>query len=296
MILVDRQIKDIIDSVGIISPFDDNCIQPASYDLRIGPFVYTSPNPEKPIDLSANGGFYRLPPYGNVVLTTLEDLKFPKDMLGRIGLKSGFTRKGIIASIGPQIDPGFEGKLFVSIFNISAVSHVLKYQDTFLTIEFHTLDQQPDKVYEGPYQGKYSISAEVLDSLVRLEGMTLSQMQTQFTELESHVRAWSQLAGRFDEFLSEMTKHTNAIEKLTSLNKYNKNIQIPIETRNLPHKQSMNEILDLFRKRKRLFYSDIMETLQLDLSTVIDACDELQRKGLIQGESNGKTRAKRSRQ
>lgn len=295
MILVDHQIKDRIGKAGIVSPFDENCVQPASYDLRIGALVYAPPNPDQPIDLSSNGGVYRLPPYGNAVLTTFEDLKLPADILGRIGLKSGLARRGIVASTGPQIDPGFEGKLFVSIFNVTAVSHVLKYQDTFLTIEFHTLDQKPDRTYEGPYQGKYSIGAEVLDALVRLEGMTLSQMQTQFTELERHVKAWSQLAGRFDEFLVEMKQHTKAIAEPSDRVKVTTEIQGPIEARRIPMKQVMQEILSLFKERKVLFYSDIAEALCLDFATVINACQKLEREGLIQGEGNGKTRTKGSR-
>lgn len=143
MILVDRQIKDIVAKDGVVSPFDAACVQPASYDLRIGQHVYAPPTPDHPTDLSENGGVFRLPPYGAAVLTTYEDLKMPADMVGRFGLKSGFARKGIVASTGPQIDPGFEGKLFISIFNVAAISHVLEYRDTFLTVEFHKLEERP---------------------------------------------------------------------------------------------------------------------------------------------------------
>jgi dCTP deaminase len=295
MILVDTQIRDKVGSTGIVAPFDTNCVQPASYDLRIGSVVYAPPKPDEPMDLSANGGVYRLPPYGNAVLTTYENLKLPPNLLGRIGLKSGFARRGIVASTGPQIDPGFKGKLFVSVFNLAAASHVFKYQDTFLTIEFHELEAAPEKTYEGPYQGRYSIGAEVLDALVRLEGMTLSEMQTQFTQLERHVKAWSEMAGRIDEFLLEMKQHTAAIADLSTRMKESIEIQAPLEARAVPLDQAVGEILNLFRKRKRLFYSDIAEALRLDFATVVRACEHLQRKGLIEGDLNGKTRAKRPR-
>lgn len=294
MILVDRQIKDRVGKAKVVSPFEEACVQPASYDLRIGSLIYAPPTPDQAIDVSKNGGVYRLPPYGNAVLTTYEDLRLPGDMIGRIGLKSSLARRGIIASTGPQIDPGFEGKLFVSIFNVAAVSHVLEYQDTFLTIEFHTLDQLPERTYEGPYQRKYSIGAEVLDALVRLEGMTLSQMQVQFTELQHHVKAWSQLAGRVDEFLDEMKNHTEAIAELSAHVQEKTGVQAPVKARRVPVKQAMEEILILFRKRKRLFYSDIAEALRLDFATVMSVCEELERKGLIEGDGNGKTRTKRS--
>src|ERR1700722_16398514 len=67
MILVDHQIRDAVRSnyLGI-----EDGIQPASYDLRIGAHLYSSTErePDKPIDLGKNGGVYRIPPYGQVVL------------------------------------------------------------------------------------------------------------------------------------------------------------------------------------------------------------------------------------
>src|ERR1700730_10921736 len=113
MILVDRDIRHAVSSGDlVIKQFADDCVQPASYDLRIGKdvFVPTS-SPDRPFDISANGRLFKLPPYGVAVLTTHEDLELPDTMTGRIGLKSGLARKGLVASTGPQIDPGFKGKL-----------------------------------------------------------------------------------------------------------------------------------------------------------------------------------------
>ena len=66
MILVDREIRQAISSHNlIISEFADDCVQPASYDLRIGKnvFVPTS-DPNSPLDLSNATSHYKLPPYG----------------------------------------------------------------------------------------------------------------------------------------------------------------------------------------------------------------------------------------
>jgi len=293
MILVDHQIRDAVRQQHLfIRNFDESSVQPASYDLRIGNLVYAPPAPDHPVDLSIDGGFYRLPPYGNALLTTHEDLKLPDDIAGRIGLKSGLARRGLVASTGPQIDPGFEGKLFVSVFNLTATSLVLKYLDTFLTVEFHALEKKPEKTYQGPYQGKYAPGAEAIDPLVRLEGVSLSQMQAQFTQLQQHVTAWANLASRFDEFLTELRKHTKAIGRLTAAEG---NGRTPLEARRLTLQQAMDEILRLFREKKRLFYSDIMEELQLDLATVVNACEVLTRKGLIEGMQNGPGRTKKTR-
>jgi len=209
MILVDHQIREAVRSGKLrIDKFSDDCVQPASYDLRVGHLVYSpsSDRLDKPIDISANGGAHRLPPYGTAVLITFETLGLPDSMVGLFGLKSGFSRRGLHASTAPQVDPGFKGKLFVSIMNLTPVSHIIRYKDTFLSIEFHQLDQRPTKPYEGPYQGREDITPDIFEDLVRLEGLNLTQIQSQFSELSRHLQRWTALAARFDEFLSEMKK------------------------------------------------------------------------------------------
>lgn len=279
MILVDHQIR--ARAPGLIQNFDERFIQPASYDLRIGKRVYAPPRPDEPHDLSRNGGAYLLPSYGTAVLETFEDLTLPTNLLGRIGLKSSFARRGLMASTGPQIDPGFEGKLFISLFNVSAASHVLKYQDTFLTIEFHSLEVAPEQPYRGEYQGKYTIGAEVMEALARLEGLTLSDMQVQFTELLSHVKAWRDIAVRADEFMREMKQHTRVLEQLTDRFTESQSSTAQ-ERREVSMSEAMEEIVRLFKEKGRLYYSDIAEALHLDFATVIAACEELERQGLIE--------------
>lgn len=301
MILVDHLIRDRVGKNDFeIKNFEPKSIQPASYDLRLGNLIYLPSQPDEPIDLADHAGAFRLPPYGAAIVTTYEDLKLPSNLIGRIGLKSSFARTGLIASTGPQIDPGFNGKLFISLFNLTAASHVLKFKEAFLTIEFHTLDELPEHSYDGPYQGKFTIGPEVLESLVRLEGLTLSQMQTQFTELSKHVERWSSFAGRFDEFLEMMNEHTAAIRELVLQTKKEGRVEITHQTerpikKRLSVAQAADEILILFRENKKLYYSDIAERLSLDLKTVVRACDLLVKRGLIEGANNESKRPKKSR-
>jgi DNA-binding IclR family transcriptional regulator len=115
-------------------------------------------------------------------------------------------------------------------------------------------------------------------------------MQTQFTELQQHVKAWSAMAARIDEFLSRLDKHTDAIEQLTR--RLASDQAVPgfeaVEGRRLSTEDAQAEILQLFREKGTLHYSDIAETLRLDFATVVAACDELVAKGLIEeGDLNG---------
>lgn len=282
MILVDRQISQLVSDNQLgITNFDPAQVEPATYDLRIGEKVLDPEHPEQPIDVSANGGSFRLPPYGNVVLETYENLSLPPNIAGRIGLKSGFARRGIMASTGPQIDPGFKGKLFVSLFNMTAASHILSFLEPFLTIEFHLLEEQPDRPYEGPYQDKYSPSPDILEALSHLEGVTLHQMQTRFTELLQRIDTWSTQMSRIDEFLRVMQGQTEAINRLVALSE-GENLPSAGVLRELSLEEAIAETLKLFQSKGRLTYSEIVEALHLDLETVLAACDQLLERGLIE--------------
>lgn len=290
MILVDHQIKEEIRNGNLGEDFHDDCIQPASYDLRIGRFVHTPLRPDKPTDLAANGGGYRLAPYDLVMLETFETFRMPKDLVGRFGLQSRYSRKGLIASSGPQVDPGYEGKLFVTLQNNTNASHVLAYKETFLTVEFNRLQAVPTAAYAGPYQHRKSIGPELLTDLVRLEGLNLSQMQSQFTELAQHVKEWSRLAARFDEFLrvqQDMTRQNERFAEMVTKLLSDRAAAEPeeIELREVSLEQAKKEVLNLFQRHgtENVYYSDMVEELRIDLATIIEACKDLEKQGLIVG-------------
>ena len=91
--------------------------------------------------------------------------------------------------------------------------------------------------------------AEILADLVRMEGLDLSQMQSQFTELAQHVKEWSRFASRFDEFLTQLNRHTEAIEMLTGERTAASSPETQFEeTRDISLDMAKEEVLQLFRK------------------------------------------------
>lgn len=139
----------------------------------------------------------------------------------------------------------------------------------------------------APIQGNEDIGPEILKDLVRLEGINLSQMQNQFTELTHHVKEWSLFASRFDDFIKGMDRQTAAFSNLVKLMMESVRGQAAVSTtRTISFEEAMQEILELFKGSKDLFYSDIAESLQLDFATVIKACAELEKQGKIKGLPN----------
>lgn len=229
---------------------------------------------------------------------TYETLELPNDIVGHFGLKSSLSRRGLYASIGAQIDPGFRGRLFVSLFNLTPAPIPIAYKDTFLTVEFSRLEHPPTTGYDGPNQGKYHLGADDIAPFLNVQVPSLARIHQEFGELSTNLRTVASMVEqidllfvRFDTLLSElkrqgdqMNRHIAAVESLAQGAVRAAGDFTPVEARQIDMEQAIQEIHALFRDRRRLFYSDIAQALQLDIGTVIDTCAELERRGLIEGD------------
>jgi len=125
------------------------------------------------------------------VVEVLEELKLSTSHVGRFGLRSKYARKGLIATTGTQIDPGFHGILIIGITNLTPKPITLPYKDDFVSVEFHKLEKPSSKAYDGPYQSKMGIGPEEIESIMESEGMALSEMLNTLRALNSSVSVLS---------------------------------------------------------------------------------------------------------
>lgn len=185
MILSDEEIKQAISKRDIsLSDFDEKCLQPATYDLRIGPQGFTTT--EKKIIRIDQQGLLTLKPGDFGVVTTFEIIGLSKTIVGRFGLKSKYARMGLVASVGPQIDPGFNGRLIIGLINLSPKDIVLTYREPFCSVEFHRLAVPPINVYNGPYQGQTELSSKDIEPIIH-EGLAFSEIFTEVRCLSKNV-------------------------------------------------------------------------------------------------------------
>lgn len=143
-----------------IKPFYKDGIQPASYDLRLGKTILVTPvkrgEKGRPVDLDKEEGKkYMIRPGEFVGVLTEEKLSLPNDICGRFGVKSTLTRKGLIAFGGIQIDPGFVGRIAISLFNVGPEDIELKLREPIFTVEFHRLEEATKNPYGSDPQHKY---------------------------------------------------------------------------------------------------------------------------------------------
>ena len=190
MILTDSQIKATYRAGDIvIDPFDENQVQAASYDLRVGAQGATT-STKKLVNIKEQG-YLLLNPGDFGILTVFEEIKLGPQYAGRFGLRSKYARKGLIATTGPQIDPGYRGRLIVGITNLTPRAVSLPYKDAFVSGEFHRLEEPSTSPYEGPYQGKLELGPEEIETITENEGMALSEVLTTLRSLTQDVHLLS---------------------------------------------------------------------------------------------------------
>lgn len=105
-----------------------------------------------------------------------------------MGLRSEFTRKGLLMFSGPQIDPGFRGLLSVSLYNTSTRPITIKFKEPFCTIEFSRLETPSRSFYKGKYQDQRDFDSENISWLMTMKGMTFAQVVESVRSLQESVK------------------------------------------------------------------------------------------------------------
>jgi dCTP deaminase len=186
MILTAQHITDAYKKGDIvIAPFAEEQVQAATYDLRVGEQGITTTTKKK-VNIRESG-YISLEPGDFCLIVTLEEVKLGPQYAARFGLRSKYARKGVIATTGPQIDPGYHGRLIIGLTNLSPKAVSLPYKDDLISVEFHRLEEATTKPYSGPYQGKMELGIEEIEAITDSEGMALSEMLTTMRSLSKNV-------------------------------------------------------------------------------------------------------------
>lgn len=152
-VLPKRLITLMINCGMLLRNADIDNIKGASYDLSIGDEYYYS---GKIKELTDKDPFILIEPYDYAIVTSKEIANMPRDVVGRFDLSVSLFCQGIILSNGPQVDPGFKGRLFCLLFNTSNALISLKRSQHYATLEFNKMIE-PSESYQGKYQDKDKI-------------------------------------------------------------------------------------------------------------------------------------------
>lgn len=139
-LLLSDRIRFYVDHVQMIDPFTDSNLGPASYDLTLGLECWYADHLKETGQakrILAPGESLVLPPNSITFVTTKEKLNMPFYVAARFNLKLRLLHEGLLLGTGPQIDPGFIGRLSCPIHNVSSEKISITPGETFAVIEFH---------------------------------------------------------------------------------------------------------------------------------------------------------------
>jgi dCTP deaminase len=165
-ILCDHEIHNLARR-GLVSPFHQELINPASLDVRLGenllvempqvpallPFSIAGHTQEKP---------FMLQPHEFVLAETMEEFKLPDCVAGQLALKSSRAREGIEHLLAGYIDPGYEGRLTLELQNARSMHAVPLWPGMRIAqIVFHKMSMLPGRSYAltGRYQGDTAVQS-----------------------------------------------------------------------------------------------------------------------------------------
>lgn len=173
MILQDSEIRRL-SREGLISPYKDENLQPASYDVTLGhKFLSFHPSNDYHqayIDAASgrilcgsyaevdNGpeACYILQPNEFILGHTIESVKVPNNLAARFEGKSSLGRLGLATHITAGfIDPGFQGQITVEIKNENSLAIVLTPGMKIGQICFMQMLEEPKRPYGSDFLGSH---------------------------------------------------------------------------------------------------------------------------------------------
>ncbi|MBC8485730.1 MAG: dCTP deaminase [Bacteroidetes bacterium] len=146
MIYPDYRLVEWAGNGGIV-PFDPDCINPASVDLRLGNTF---------IDLETNEKFQAakitITPGQAILATTLEIITIPPNAIGNVYLKSSMARQGLDHALAGLCDPAFSGTLTLELHSHRPIT--LHTGQRVIQLVLSATNGNPVNTYKGKYQNQ----------------------------------------------------------------------------------------------------------------------------------------------
>ena len=182
--------KQLRTSLGLLfrqGTYDPGAVDRAAYNLRLGKDVFRSSS-DIPQTLTLKDPYVTIRSGDYVLLTTAEYVTMPLNMLGLITLRYRFKKVGLLNVSGFHVDPGFEGNLVFSVFNVGTNDVVLRFQDKMFMLFVTKLEEANDPADEDKHehdkQERFS-----LEDVIAIKGRSSSlvQMESRLGSIESSV-------------------------------------------------------------------------------------------------------------
>ncbi len=167
MILSDRTLRRLI-SAGelLIEPFNEECLQCSSIDLRLGDeigfyegsYMIDIKKDTFKIEVKKIEDEFVILPRQFVLATTLEYIKLPDNVTAFVEGRSSLGRLGLFIENAGWVDAGFEGQITLELFNANKRPIKLYKGMRICQLVFARLDERPSRSYSGKYKGQRGVT------------------------------------------------------------------------------------------------------------------------------------------
>ena len=156
----------------VIEPLQRESIQPASIDCHLGShYLVVEDRQMRTIDLDSKivyreitGNEITIPPHSFLLATTQEYIKVPNNLTSFVEGRSSIGRMGLFIQNAGWVDPGFEGKITLELYNANSLPIHLRSGRRICQLVFCTMDQEALNPYRGKYQGqKMTIGSRIFE-------------------------------------------------------------------------------------------------------------------------------------
>lgn len=146
-ILLADQIHQLCKQRLLISEdYKEENLRPAAYTLRIGDDYIDSDGTKRRFSDTDDSFVFKK--NSIIFVSTKEKLELPYYVVARFNLRVNWVYGGILLGTGPQVDPGFSGKLSCPLYNLTSVDILIRRGEDFATIDFEKTTSLGNKTWE----------------------------------------------------------------------------------------------------------------------------------------------------
>lgn len=162
----------------MIDVFNPEQLNPASYDVRLGPEILVEGHSIGPREtrerwhnVSIKEKPYFLAPGEFVLGATMEYIKIPSSIEAVFQLKSSRGREGYEHALAGYIDPGFEGRVTLELSNLNQRHNLPLFEGMLIgQLRFMKLDAIPSRTYSetGHYHKDEGVQPSKVESMLSI--------------------------------------------------------------------------------------------------------------------------------
>lgn len=120
--LSDKDIRELsVPGVSdpLVDPFDEDSLQPASYDVHLSPYFVDPFDRTNLVDVGVKG-YFELKPHKLWLGETSEWFDIPVGFAARVEGRSSWGRLGLMTHLTAGfVDPGFRGTITLELYNVT---------------------------------------------------------------------------------------------------------------------------------------------------------------------------------